>query len=77
MATQVDPKELDLQEQLAKIRQMMDAADKDRADIRRIQAEIDQRQTETRLEPWKVALGGVTSGAALFAAAAAFTKLFL
>jgi len=63
MATQADPKELDLQEQLASIRRHM--------------AEIDQRQTETRLEPWKVALGGVTSGAALFAAAAAFTKLFL
>ena len=77
MATQIEPKDLDLQEQMANIRRQMGAADKDRADIRRIQSEIDQRQVETRLEPWKLLAGGITSGAALFAAAAAFTKLFL
>ena len=46
MATQVEPKELSLQEQMANIRRQMDAADRDRADIRRIQAEIEQRQEE-------------------------------
>ena len=59
----MDPKEIDLQEQMASIRRHM--------------AEIDQRQVETKLEPWKLVTGGITSGAALFAAAAAFTKLFL
>ena len=63
MATQIDPKELDMQAQFARIRRDM--------------AEINQRNVQTTLEPWKLVAGGVTSGAALFAAAAAFTKLFL
>ena len=54
---------LNLREQIARIDLALAAAHR-------------QRQ-EVQLAPWALALGGVTSGAALFAAAAAFTKLFL
>ncbi len=70
MATQLDNKELDIQEQLASIRRHM--------------AEIDQRYVETELtrqnmryEPIKLLAAGLTAGAAIFAAGATFVKLFL
>jgi hypothetical protein len=40
------------------------------------QAQHDRTRQELRLAPWALVLTGVTSGAALFAAAFAFARLF-
>ena len=91
MATQINPDEPNVEEQLVRIRKMIAESDriaderqKMNAEIaklsvegQKMNAEITKLSVETRLAPWQLALGGVTSGAALFAAAAAFTKLFL
>lgn len=53
--------ELDLREKLAHIDQML--------------ADRDRKRQEIRFAPWQLALSGMTTGAALFAAGAAFTKL--
>lgn len=50
-----------LQEQIARINQL--------------QSDALRKQQEVRLAPWQLVLGGITAGAALFAAGAAFTKL--
>ncbi len=63
MATQLDPQELDLQEQLASIKRHM--------------AEIDQRQKETSLEPAKLVVQAGVMIAALLGAGAAVAALFL
>lgn len=54
--------DVELRERLAHIDQML--------------ADHDLKRQEIRLAPWSLALGGATSGAALFAAGAAFVKLF-
>ena len=54
--------DVDLQEKLAHIDQML--------------ADHDRKRQEIRLAPWALALSGMTAGAALFAAGAAFMKLF-
>lgn len=46
------------------------------AHIDRILAGHVRKRQEIRMAPWALALGGATSGAALFAAGAAFFKLF-
>ncbi|MDR2857328.1 MAG: hypothetical protein LBV50_05720 [Novosphingobium sp.] len=69
MATQLDPGELDLQEQLAKIRQMMDASDRDRAETRKLSA-------ETRVISASIVLQAMLATAALLGAGAAIAKLF-
>lgn len=53
---------LDLQEQVTRIDQML--------------ADIHSKRQEVRLAPWQLVLAGLTSGAALFAAGAAFMKVF-
>jgi hypothetical protein len=70
MATRFDPDSIDIEEQFARIRKMIAESDK-------IQDERRKLAVETKFAPWQFALGGVTAGAALFAAAAAFTKLLL
>lgn len=62
---------------------MTDAADLDALKLRQIIADIDQKRADTerkrqevRLAPWALALSGMTAGAALFAAGAAFMKIF-
>jgi hypothetical protein len=54
--------DIDIREKLAHIDQML--------------AYHDRKRQEIRLAPWQLALGGMTSGAALFAAGAAFMKFF-
>ena len=84
MATQIDPKELDLQAQMASIRRdLAEIAERQDAQ-RRINAEIDQRQVEidrTRQDmfwkPWQVITTVVGGAAALVAATITLTKLFL
>ena len=53
--------ELNLREKLAHIDQML--------------ADHDRKRQETRFAPWQLALTGVGTGAAVFAAGAAFFKL--
>jgi hypothetical protein len=54
---------LDIREKLAHIDQML--------------ADHDRKRQEIRYQPWLAMLTGLTAGAALFAAGAAFTKVFL
>ena len=54
--------DVNLQEKLAHIGQML--------------ADHDRKRQGIRLAPWVLVLSGVTSGAAVFAADAAFMKLF-
>ncbi len=46
------------------------------AHIEQMQADRDRKRQEIRYAPWALVLSGMTSGAALFAAGAAFVKLF-
>lgn len=57
-----DDTDLDFREKLARIDQLL--------------ADRDRKRQEIRLAPWQLSLAGMTSGAALFAAGAAFMKLF-
>lgn len=45
------------------------------AHIDQMQADAARKRQEIRLAPWALALSGATTGAALFAAGAAFMKL--
>ncbi|MFM2100239.1 MAG: hypothetical protein RLZZ366_1778 [Pseudomonadota bacterium] len=54
--------ELNTLEQIAKIRQLL--------------TDTSRKQQEYRFAPWQMAIGGLTAGAAIFAAGAAFSKLF-
>jgi hypothetical protein len=59
--TQQTVNNLDMREKLAHIDQML--------------ADHDRKRQEIKLAPWQMMLAGMTSGAALFAAGAAFFKL--
>jgi len=60
--------ELDLRSKITHIDQML-------ADIDRNFAERDRRRQEITYAPWLAVISGLTAGAALFAAGAAFMKL--
>jgi hypothetical protein len=68
--------EVDLREQLAHIDQMLADNRRIASDIRRIDADHDRKRQEIRYAPWLAVLAGMTTGAALFAAGAAFMKVF-
>jgi hypothetical protein len=53
---------IDIREKLAHIDQML--------------ADHDRKRQEIRLAPWALMIAGMTSGAAFFAAGAAFFKIF-
>lgn len=53
--------EIEIREKLAHIDQML--------------ADHDRKRQEIRLAPWAMAMTGMTTGAALFAAGAAFLKI--
>ncbi len=63
MATQIEPKELNMQEQMTSIRRHL--------------AEIDQRQVETIYEPRKFWLSAVVASSGLIVGTITLTKLFL
>lgn len=63
MATQHPKERLDLDEQIIRIEKLI--------------VDVQNTRQTMRLEPWKLMATGITSGAALFAAAAAFTKLLM
>jgi hypothetical protein len=60
--------QLDIREKLVHIDQML-------ADVDRTFANRDRKQQEIRFAPWPLVVTGMASGAALFAAGAAFFKL--
>lgn len=62
MTDAVQTEALDIREKLAHIDQML--------------ADHDRKRQEIRYAPWTLALSGLTAGAAIFAAGAAFMKLF-
>jgi len=61
MSDQSSDASLDLREQIVRIDKMI--------------LEMQRTHQKIRLAPWQVALAGMTSGAALFAAGAAFFRL--
>jgi hypothetical protein len=67
--------ELDFREKLAHIDQMLADHHRITADTRRIDADHDRKRQEIRYAPWLAALSGMTAGAALFAAGAAFMRI--
>ncbi len=69
MATQIDPKEFDLQEQLARIRKIQEESDKFSAETRKLLAESKTISLATVFQ------GGIAI-AALLGAGAAIAKLF-
>jgi hypothetical protein len=60
---------LDIREQIARIDHLL-------ADIHRIDADRDRKRQEIRYQPFLMLASGLTAGAAIFAAGAAFMKLF-
>lgn len=76
MATQINNKELDLQEQLSRIRRMMEEGDRDRAETRKLIRESEKLNTDTRYAPATLLFQGLIATAALLGAGAALTKLF-
>jgi hypothetical protein len=69
MATQIDPKEFDLQEQLARIRKIQEESDKFSAETRKL-------LIETKTISFATIFQGLISVAALLGAGAAIAKLF-
>ena len=69
MATQIDPNELNLQEQMSRIREMIAEAD-------RRQAEAEQRREETRLANRNSIFQAMIATGALLAAGATVAKVF-
>jgi hypothetical protein len=61
MMTEIDMQGLDVREKLAHIDQML--------------ADHDRKRQEIRFAPWLAVIGGMTAGAALFAAGVAFVKV--
>ena len=77
MATQLEPKELDLQEQIARIRKTQEEVDKFAAETRKVVADMIKTQADTKFQPWILILQGALAAAALMGAGVAFAKLFL
>lgn len=83
MATQIEHQELDLQEQLARIRKTQGEIDKMFDERSRIQTEIDKMyyerskiQTEIKVIPATMIFQAMLASAALIGAGAAIAKLF-
>lgn len=66
---------LDMREQLDRIDHLLADHQRIFTDMRRIEADHDRKRHEIRLAPWALVLSGLATGAALFAAGAAFMKL--
>jgi hypothetical protein len=76
MATQMDRAELDLQEQIARIRQMGVNTDKAIADMQKTHADIDKVLLDTKIVSFSTIFQGLLAVAALIGAGAAIAKLF-
>jgi hypothetical protein len=67
---------LDIREKLAHIDQMLADHDRNRCQIGQLEADRDRKRQEIKFAPWQLVLSAMTTGAALFAAGAAFVKIF-
>ncbi len=63
-----------IEENTIAIRRMLAESDKFAAEQRKLGAEADKLMRDRQLAPWQVAISGMTAGAALFAAGAAFMR---
>jgi hypothetical protein len=77
MATQIEPKELDLQERLVRIRRQVEESEKFSAETRKLVADMTKVQSDLKYQPWFILFQGVLAVAALMGAGAAITKFFL
>ena len=82
MATQIEPRELDLQEQLVRIRRNVEEGEKFSAETRKLVAEMgklnvemSKSQSDLKYQPWFILFQGVLAAAALMGAGAALAKL--
>ena len=75
MATQTPSSELDLQEQIARIRKTQEEVDKFAAETRKIVADMIKAQAETKILPWTTIFQAMLATAALLGAGSAITKL--
>lgn len=76
MATQIEPKELDLQEQIARIRRAQNESDKFVADTHKAIEERLKIERETKFMPASLIFQAMLAAAALIGAGATITKLF-
>jgi hypothetical protein len=77
MATQLDPRELEVQEQFVRLRLMVEESEKFSAETRRIVADMIKTQADTKFQPWVILFQGSLAAAALLGAGIAIAKLFL
>ena len=77
MATQIDPKDFQLQEQFARLRLQIEESEKFSAETRKLVAEMTKTQSDLKYQPWFILFQGVLAAAALMGAGVAFAKLFL
>jgi hypothetical protein len=68
--------DLNLREKLSHIDQMLAQHDRFRQQLALEPIRYQQIAQQMRFAPWQVAFAGMTAGAALFAAGAAFMKFF-
>lgn len=76
MASQLGPNDLDLQEQIARIRKTQEEVDKFAAETRKVVAEMIKTQAETKILPWSTIFQAMLATAALLGTGAAIAKLF-
>ena len=76
MASQLDSKALDLEEQLVRIRRHAEESEKFSAETRRIVADMLKTQAETKILTWTTVFQAMLATAALLGAGAAIAKFF-
>jgi hypothetical protein len=69
--------DIELEETLARIRQLRIDSEHKEEDIRRIIAEHDKTRQDITLEPWKLVVGAFTAGAAVLGGALALFTFIL
>ena len=77
MATKIEPKELDIQAQIASINEALENAARHRAEIDQRQVEISRTRQDMFWKPWQVITTVVGGAAALIGVTITLTKLFL
>jgi len=77
MATQIEPKALDLEERIIQMRLAVEESEKFSAETRRIVADMIETQAETKILPWSMIFQAMLATAALLGAGAAVAKFFL
>ncbi|MCJ2068265.1 hypothetical protein MKK75_05490 [Methylobacterium sp. J-030] len=75
MAETFTPDSLDLAEPITRVLRVMDEPHKFVAEQQTLMAEAAKLERDRALAPWRVALAGMTAGAAFFGAGFAYVKL--